>query len=54
MRHLLAVSIKGTPPELGTSEVESSDESAGEALKFEDWDGCVGGKEYGGGGEVAS
>lgn len=40
MRHLLTVSIKGTPPEAETP--ESSDEWAGEALNFQNGNGCVG------------
>ena len=52
MRHLLTVSIKGTPPEAETP--ESSDEWAGEALNFQNENGCVGGRGYGGGGELAS
>lgn len=54
MRYLFTVAIKGTPPDVGTPEAETSDGSAGEALNFEDRNGCVGGEEYGGGGEVAT
>ena len=50
--HVLKVSIKGKPPEVGTP--ESSHEWVGEALNFQNGIGCVGGREYGGGGELAS
>ena len=54
MRHLFTVAIKGTPPDVGTPEVETLDGSAGEVLDFEDGNACVGGEEYRGGGEEAT